>query len=94
LLEIRPKTGRTHQIRAHLAAVNMPVLGDRVYGAPTQKQIRLDKTLAKLLNVISRQALHAAELGISLDSQKETLFFSSDLPKDMLDALETLGALG
>lgn len=94
LLEIRPKTGRTHQIRAHLAAVNMPVLGDRIYGAPTKKQIRLDKTLARLLNMISRQALHAAELGISLDPQKETLFFCSDLPKDMLDALETLRSSG
>ncbi len=90
LLEIRPKTGRTHQIRAHLASVNMPVLGDKVYGAATTKQIRQDRMLARLLNIMERQALHAAELGISMVGNDHTTFFMAELPDDMQNAVSVL----
>lgn len=89
-VEVRPKTGRTHQIRAHLASVSLPVLGDKVYGAATKKQIRSGKILAKLLKMVQRQALHAAELGISPGGQNETHLFLSDLPEDMQNALDML----
>lgn len=90
LLEIRPKTGRTHQIRAHLASVNLPVLGDKVYGAPTKKQMRSDRDLARLSKIVQRQALHAAELGINIDLDSELRIFYSELPHDMIQALDAL----
>ena len=90
LLEIRPKTGRTHQIRAHLSSINMPVLADKVYGAATKKQIRQDKTLARMLKIIHRQALHAAELGLSLNGDCHTMLFTSDIPTDMQNVLDAL----
>ncbi len=86
-LEVRPQTGRTHQIRAHLASVNMPVLGDKVYGAPTKKQIRSNSQLAKLLKIMQRQALHASLLGLSLDDDSDPLFLRSELPSDMRQVL-------
>lgn len=90
LLEIRPRTGRTHQIRAHLSSINMPVLADKVYGAATKKQIRQDKTLSRMLKIIHRQALHAAELGLSLNGDCETMLFTSDIPVDMQNVVDAL----
>ncbi len=93
LLEIRPRTGRTHQIRAHLNSVNMPVLGDKVYGSATRKQIMQDRTLAKLSSIIHRQALHAAELGLSMNGSLHTMLFTSDMTSDMKNVLDTLRAI-
>lgn len=93
LLEIRPKTGRTHQIRTHLASVNMPVLGDTVYGAPSARQVRHEKLLGKLLEIINRQALHAAELGLSLEGQEMTTLYSSELPGDMKSVTDLLRSI-
>lgn len=76
LLEARPETGRTHQIRVHLRALGYPVLGDLVYGVASP--------------FIRRQALHAKELGFLHPKSKEKLFFSSDLPPDLEFLLEQL----
>ncbi len=83
LLEIRPKTGRTHQIRVHLAAAGMPILGDPVYGRlrPNARKVpRLVKDCAKILK---RQALHASVLGILHPLTGEYLEWTSPLPPDM-----------
>lgn len=69
LLEVFPRTGRTHQIRVHLSYLGYPVLGDSVYG-------KKDK-------LINRQALHAIEIGFVHPVTKENLKFSSSLPMDM-----------
>ena len=75
-LEIRPQTGRTHQIRVHLAYLGHPVLGDWLYGA---KSIGID-----------RQALHASKLGFVHPRTKEWLRFEAELPTDICQLVELL----
>lgn len=77
LLEIRPETGRTHQIRVHLAAIGYPVVGDAVYGVKSPH--------------LSRQFLHASLLGFHLPSNGEYVEFKSELPEDLREALGEIG---
>jgi len=77
LIEVKPETGRTHQIRVHLSAIGYPVVGDRVYGA------RADK--------LSRLFLHACRLGFKLPSSGEYREFTSSLPPDLERVLAELG---
>lgn len=76
LLEVRPQTGRTHQIRVHLAAIGYPLVGDKVYGVKS--------------SYLSRQFLHASRLGFKLPSAGEYIEFTSELPPDLQQALKTL----
>lgn len=78
LLEARPETGRTHQIRVHLKTFGFPVLGDLIYGISSPW--------------ISRQALHAKELGFLHPQSKKKVLFTSELPPDMVSLLKHLGA--
>jgi len=73
LLEVTPETGRTHQIRVHLAAIGHPVVGDAVYGVKSP--------------YLSRQFLHACRLGFKLPSSEEYVEFESALPWDLAPAL-------
>ena len=87
LVECRLETGRTHQIRVHMASIGHPLLGDPVYGrAPAQK-------LRELLNRLNfkRQALHAATLGFTHPVTKHRLSFDSPVPKDMQELFKALG---
>ncbi len=79
LLEITPETGRTHQIRVHLASIGLPVLGDQVYGLTRKTKKVSSSGKGYQLN---RQALHAAQLGF-IHPDGRTLYFSSDMPEDM-----------
>jgi 23S rRNA pseudouridine1911/1915/1917 synthase len=81
LLEIRLETGRTHQIRVHMAALRHPCVGDLTYGA--------DPTLAKRLR-LERQWLHAYRLGFDHPGSGERVEFTSDYPADLAGALEHL----
>lgn len=96
LLQARLDTGRTHQIRVHLAALRHPVVGDPVYGGRVKKMLSLrqsERSLADaLLRVLRRQALHAAELEFLHPATGERLQFRSDLPTDFSEALERLRA--
>ncbi len=78
LLEITPKTGRTHQIRVHLSSLGYPVVADPDYGR---------KGLKNLDVKIKRQALHSSLLGLRHPSTKEYMEFTSPLPGDMLELL-------
>jgi 23S rRNA pseudouridine1911/1915/1917 synthase len=78
LVECRLETGRTHQVRVHLASIGHPLLGDPVYG---RSPARLRPLLADL--GFRRQALHAAELGFIHPISGENLRLVSDLPADM-----------
>ena len=81
LLEIRLETGRTHQIRVHMSAVNHPCVGDLTYGA--------DPTLAERLG-LTRQWLHAVGLGFTHPGTGAYVEFRSDYPDDLAHALAVL----
>jgi 23S rRNA pseudouridine1911/1915/1917 synthase len=86
LVECRLETGRTHQVRVHMASIGHPMVGDPVYG-------RLGKTHGKILKklLFHRQALHAAELGFTHPVTKNRLSFSSPMPADMQELFNALG---
>lgn len=79
LLEVRPETGRTHQIRVHLAARGLPLLGDTVYGGRGGR----DRRLALLAQRLGRPALHAAVLGFVHPGTGEPMRFEAPLPADL-----------
>ena len=85
LLECRLETGRTHQVRVHLASIGHALVGDPVYGRISP---RLRPTLQKL--AFTRQALHAAVLGFIHPRSGNQIRFSSELPDDMRELLGEL----
>ena len=86
LVECRLETGRTHQVRVHMASIGHPLLGDPVYARPS-------KGHRGLLNELNfhRQALHAAELGFTHPVTKHRLSFASGMPSDMQELFTALG---
>jgi 23S rRNA pseudouridine1911/1915/1917 synthase len=83
LLEIDIETGRTHQIRVHLAQLGYPVIGDRVYGAAGGFRSIQDAALRVRMKELDRQALHAWRLSFTHPATGEALSFSSPLPEDI-----------
>jgi 23S rRNA pseudouridine1911/1915/1917 synthase len=84
LIECRLETGRTHQIRVHLAAIGHPLLGDDVYGPGFKtKAVHLGESAQKALEALGRQALHAYVLGFQHPVNHEYLDFRSELPGDL-----------
>ncbi len=83
LAEIVLETGRTHQIRVHMAAIRHPCVGDRLYGA--------DPVLAAHLG-LTRQWLHAVRLGFAHPGDGRRVEFTSDYPADLAHALDVLRA--
>jgi 23S rRNA pseudouridine1911/1915/1917 synthase len=83
-VQMRLETGRTHQIRVHLADAGHPLLGDLVYGAGFRASESLLSDAAQAaLRALRRQALHAAVLGFEHPRSGEPLYFSSELPPDL-----------
>jgi 23S rRNA pseudouridine1911/1915/1917 synthase len=78
LLDVTLETGRTHQIRVHMAAIRHPIVGDLAYGA--------DPTLARRLG-LTRQWLHAARLGFAHPADGRWVQFTSAYPDDLARAL-------
>jgi 23S rRNA pseudouridine1911/1915/1917 synthase len=85
LTECRLETGRTHQVRVHMASIGHPLLGDPVYGRSRGEHRELLKRLD-----FHRQALHAAELGFVHPVTKLKLAFKSVLPSDIQELFEAL----
>lgn len=93
LLKLQLETGRTHQIRVHLAHIGHPLLGDSTYGSGFKASIStLTPAAQERLTQLGRQALHATELGFEHPVTGKKLHFSSPLPDDLgalVEALET-----
>ncbi len=77
-LEVHPLTGRTHQIRVHMASLGCPIVADHVYGLKTPS-IKL-----------SRQFLHASQLSICLPQEKQARNFQSEIPHELAEVLANL----
>lgn len=91
LIELELETGRTHQIRVHLAHIGHPVLGDPVYGSGFKSSARrLNEKAQAALAALDRQALHAAGLGFEHPVTGKRLSFESALPADFMALLEAL----
>jgi len=88
LVECRLETGRTHQVRVHLASIGHALVGDPVYGRPSP---RIRPVLQNL--GFARQALHAAVLGVNHPRSGAPVRLSSPLPEDMRELLEELRGL-
>jgi 23S rRNA pseudouridine1911/1915/1917 synthase len=95
LLRCRLVTGRTHQIRVHLAAKGWPIVGDPVYGSPRWREID-DALLAAALQRFPRQALHACRVALVHPVSQRRLLVESPVPPDLAEliAMSGLGRQG
>jgi len=95
LIACRLETGRTHQIRVHLAAIGHPLIGDAVYGGGFKtKASRLGVAAQAAVEALGRQALHAYLLTVEHPARGENLEFRSELPDDLRRLRLSLGAQG
>jgi 23S rRNA pseudouridine1911/1915/1917 synthase len=91
LLACRLDTGRTHQIRVHLAHIGHPILGDATYGTGFKtKSSRLGPAARDALEALGRQALHAYLLVVEHPETGDLLEFQSELPGDLRRLHEAL----
>jgi 23S rRNA pseudouridine1911/1915/1917 synthase len=87
LLELRIDTGRTHQIRVHLASLRHPIVGDTLYGAPRELSAKNEADIS-----LARNFLHAAALQLQHPRTGEALSFTRPLPEELQDFLEKIRA--
>jgi len=87
---VRLETGRTHQIRVHMAHLRHPLVGDRVYGGRLRLPPDCTARLREMLQSFRRQALHAARLALEHPKSGELMEWEAPLPADMVDLLEAL----
>jgi len=90
LLNVALMTGRTHQIRVHMAHINHPVVGDPLYGGQTRIPAGINQTLRQALQQFKRQALHACSLSFIHPQTQEQLTFTAPLPDDFQSLLTIL----
>lgn len=100
LVELRPLTGRTHQLRVHLASLGAPIIGDATYGGKSglllseikRRSYREGKTAERPL--LERLALHAEQITLTHPTTGERLTIRAELPPDMAQTLEALRRYG
>lgn len=90
LVECQLETGRTHQIRVHMAHAGLGLIGDPVYGGARRASARALGAVAGLVSQFPRQALHAAHLGFTHPATGQPMAFDSPLPDDMDQLLTAL----
>lgn len=91
-IRVSLETGRTHQIRVHMASIQYPLLGDDLYGGRLRHPKGATPELLEALRNFKRQALHAGKLGLTHPSTGEWLEWEAELPDDMAKILEILHA--
>jgi 23S rRNA pseudouridine1911/1915/1917 synthase len=94
LLKVVIRTGRTHQIRVHLAHIHHPVVGDRPYGGKRRVTVVQDPLVRARLSRIKRQMLHASAIAVEHPTRDEVLRLTASLPEEMASLLGFLEAYG
>jgi len=92
-IECKLETGRTHQIRVHMAYKGSSLLGDQQYGKKNLKFKKINEDFENKLKILNRQALHAKNLGFIHPANKKLINFESKLPKDFKKILDLLNKL-
>ncbi|MGX2041951.1 23S rRNA pseudouridine(1911/1915/1917) synthase RluD [Methylocaldum sp. MU1018] len=90
LLRVKLETGRTHQIRVHMAHIRHPLVGDPVYGGRLRIPAGANEALIRVVRDFKRQALHAEKLGIVHPAAHEYMEWQSPLPADFSELLAAL----
>ncbi|MDD2758695.1 MAG: 23S rRNA pseudouridine(1911/1915/1917) synthase RluD [Methylomonas sp.] len=90
LIRVKLETGRTHQIRVHMAHINYPLVGDPIYGGRFQMPADCNPALADALRNFKRQALHAAKLGLDHPETGEYMEWEQAMPDDMRNLIRLL----
>lgn len=92
LVRVSLESGRTHQIRVHLAHIRFPIVGDPVYGGRLRIPKGASASLAESLRGFRRQALHAAKLSLTHPDTGQVMRWTASVPLDMSELMEALGA--
>ena len=90
LLRLALESGRTHQIRVHMAHIDHPLVGDPVYGGRLRLPAAAGTALTEQLRLFKRQALHAEQLKLLHPASEQAMHWQSPLPPDMQDLLAAL----
>ncbi|MGH8455944.1 MAG: RluA family pseudouridine synthase, partial [Stenotrophobium sp.] len=89
-VRVKLETGRTHQIRVHMAHIKHPLIGDRTYGGDVVRGRGMDEDLRNALKAFPRQALHARELELEHPVSGKSMSWCVEPPRDMQELLATL----
>jgi 23S rRNA pseudouridine1911/1915/1917 synthase len=89
-VQVSPKTGRTHQIRVHMASINHPLVGDPLYTKKRRLSQIEDPELREKIEALERQALHACHIAFRHPATQKTVEFTAPLPSDIENILEVL----
>ncbi len=92
LLELTLHTGRTHQIRVHLASLGHPVVGDKLYGGGEKRLLTLPPAMRQLISLVQRQLLHAGTLRFRHPRRDDVITLTATLPQDFQNVLDFLSA--
>ena len=90
LLQLRLESGRTHQIRVHMAHIHYPIVGDPLYGGRLRIPAGASDVLRDALRGFRRQALHAFRLGLAHPKTGEWLEWEAPVPADMAGLIAAL----